>query len=294
MRISAPAKLNLTLEVVGVEANGYHLLDTVFHWLDLADTLDIETDTETSLQVIGEAGLDLTEVTNDEDNLVFKALRAVERKVGRELPTRIHLTKRIPSGGGLGGGSADAAATLVGLNQVHSLGLSDACLHELARPLGADVAFGLVGGAARGTRYGDILSPVASPALTKYEVVLMMPGFPCPTPKIYSLWDDQPSAVARGNSERLLRADQSTDQLELIANDLEEPAFRLHPQLQEFKFRMQSAGLLGVCLSGSGSTLFGFLKPQDDFERVSRELSQLPGKIVKTCLKESTRFGLVS
>ena len=292
--IPAPAKINLTLEVVGIESNGYHLLDTVFCWLELCDTLRLERAESTSFTVEGEPDLNLSEVTPDESNLVFKALRAVEREVGRVLPTRMHLWKRIPSGGGLGGGSADAAAALVGLNAIHDLGLSQATLHELARPLGADVAFGLIGGTARGTRYGDILESLGAPALLDRELVLVMPGFPCPTPKVYSLWDEHPSESARGSSARFIQADNSAAQLRAIANDLEEPAFRLHPQLREVKDRMVAVGLEGVCLSGSGSTLFGFLKPQDDIARIRGPLLNTGARIVKTRLEESTRFGLVS
>ena len=139
----APAKINLTLEIVNVEANGYHVLDTIFCWLELEDTLCLEKADSTSLRILSEE-VDLSEVTEDEDNLILKALRAVEKKVDRKLPTRLELEKRIPSGGGLGGGSADAAATLFGLNLLHGLGLSQEELMDLARPLAALQAAGAV------------------------------------------------------------------------------------------------------------------------------------------------------
>jgi 4-diphosphocytidyl-2-C-methyl-D-erythritol kinase len=292
--VKAPAKINLTLEVVGVEPNGYHLLDTVFCWLEFEDTLELERADITTLTVTDD-GVDTTEVTPDEDNLVLKALRSTEKKVSRSLPTRIALNKKIPTGGGLGGGSADAAATLFALNILHGLELSQEQLLELARPLGADVAFGLVGGTARGTRYGDQLKPSRIRSeLLKRPLVLVMPGFGCPTPTVYRLWDEQPSHVARGASEAWVHANSSDEQLQLVANDLEEPAFRLHPKLRDYKLAMINAGLEGVCLSGSGSTLFGFVPPHRNFSAILSDLSVLDAKIEKTRLKESTRFGLVS
>jgi 4-diphosphocytidyl-2-C-methyl-D-erythritol kinase len=294
LTVTAPAKINLTLEVVGVEPNGYHLLDTVFCWLELADTLELERAEASSLSMT-DCGVNTSEVTTDEDNLVLKALRATEKKVGHALPTRIDLHKRIPSGGGLGGGSADAAATLFALNILHDLQLSQEQLLELARPLGADVAFGLVGGIARGTRYGDQLEPAnARPELLDRNLVLVMPGFGCPTPTVYGLWDEQPSHTARGASQAWLSASDSEEQIKVIANDLEEPAFRLHPRLRDYKKTMIEAGLEGVCLSGSGSTLFGFLPPHRNFPSVLSDLSVLEARIEQTRLKESTRFGLVS
>lgn len=294
MIVSAPAKINLTLEVVELEANGYHKLDTVFCWLELEDTLQLEKSAETSLHLVSDE-VDLSDVRPDENNLVMKALRAVEIAVGRTLPTRLELVKRIPSGGGLGGGSADAAATLFGMNILHDLRLTQEQMMELARPLGADVAFGLVGGAARGTRYGDVLESCRLETdIWDFQVVLLMPEFGCPTPAVYKLWDEKPESPARGCSERFLQAGNAREQIAVVANDLEEPAFRLRPELREYKNQMLEAGLSGVCLSGSGSTLFGFLPPDVNRQDITGKLAHLPAKVKFTKLKESNRFGLVS
>ena len=294
MIVSAPAKINLTLEIVDVEANGYHTLDTVFSWLELEDSLQLEVAETTSLEILSE-GVDIGSVDADESNLVLRALRALEKHSARRLPTRLRLTKRIPAGGGLGGGSADAAAALIGLNRVHELGLSHRVLLDLARALGADVAFGLVGGMARGTRYGDELEslPLFRPLLEQ-ELVLVLPPFGCPTPQVYRLWDQNPSRVARGASKRFLEGASLQAKLQEIANDLEEPAFQLRPQLKDYKREMESLGLLGVCLSGSGSTLFGFLPSHLGFETVQAALGQWDLQVISSKMKESTRLGLVS
>jgi 4-diphosphocytidyl-2-C-methyl-D-erythritol kinase len=289
MIIEAPAKVNLTLEVTGVEANGYHTLDTLFAWLDLHDTLELAHAPETLLEVRAD-GVSTALVTSDESNLVLKALRALEAKVGRALPTRLSLTKRIPAGGGLGGGSADAAAALVGLRELHGLVLDDAELHALAARLGADVAFGLVGGLARGRRYGDDLQPLPLPGdLHARTVLLLAPGFPCPTPEVYRAWDAAPSEVARGSTGRWLDSGPE-GRLGEVKNDLQAPAERLFPRLVELREAMSEAGLEGVCLSGSGSTLFRFVPREGSIETVEKKLQGL-GKVIVTKLRERGRRG---
>lgn len=294
MIVSAPAKINLTLEVTGVEDNGYHTLDTVFAWLQLEDSLRLERASCTTLSILSE-GVSTELVTSDGDNLVLKAHQALQRACGKQLPTEFILTKRIPAGGGLGGGSADAAAALFGLNRLFELGMNQQELLEVARPLGADVSFGLVGGMAHGTRYGDLLEPL-SPLrpLLERELVLVFPGIPCPTPKIYSLWDQSQSHVSRGASRKLLAATTAEQMLALIANDLEEPAIRYHPPLKDYKVAMEQAGLEAVCVSGSGSTLFGFLTEAGDMDWVKQQLSHLGVGVTTTRLREDRRFELVS
>ena len=271
VHIKAPAKINLTLEVRGIEPNGYHTLDTLFAWLELHDTLELAHSESTTLEVRAD-DVDTTLVTSDENNLVLKALRALETSVGHPLPTRIELTKRIPAGGGLGGGSADAAAALLGLRNLHGLDIDHVSLHSLAAKLGADVAFGLVGGLARGTRYGDELQPLPLPNdLQNRQLVLLAPGFPCPTPEVYRAWDGNPEKPAQGATGRFLAA-SPPDRLRHVVNDLQPAAERLFPQLVSLRQKMREAGLEAACLSGSGSTLFGFI-PED------RSLGEIEGKL---------------
>jgi 4-diphosphocytidyl-2-C-methyl-D-erythritol kinase len=287
MIVKAPAKINLTLEVTGVEENGYHTLDTLFAWLDLHDTLEF-SQAETSTLEIRSDGVSTELVTDDESNLVMRALRFLEQSCARALPTRLVLTKRIPTGGGLGGGSADAAAALIGLRQIHGLAMDDIELHRLAARLGADVAFGLVGGFARGRRYGDELESLALPEdLKRRELVLLAPGFPCPTPEVYNSWDKQPGYKARGASSRFLAA-SAKKRLQQVANDLQPAAETLFPELRVLKEKMLEAGLEGVCLSGSGSTLFGFVPREGSATLVEKRLCGL-GKVMLTKLKEDGR-----
>lgn len=287
VHIEAPAKINLTLEVTGVEPNGYHTLDTLFVWLELHDTLRLAHSESTTLEVQAD-DVDTTLVTSDENNLVLKALRALETKVGHPLPTRIELTKRIPAGGGLGGGSADAAAALLGLRELHGLDIDHVSLHGLAAKLGADVAFGLVGGLARGTRYGDELQTLPLPDdLQNRQLVLLAPGFPCPTPEIYKAWDGNPERPARGATERFLAA-SPPERMGHVANDLQPAAERLFPQLVGLRQKLREAGLEGACLSGSGSTLFGFLPEGGSLGEIEGKLQGL-GKVIPSKLRGQGR-----
>lgn len=287
MKLQAPAKINLTLEITGVESNGYHTLDTLFAWLELHDTLELEPAQTSSLEMKSE-GVDLERVVADEENLVLKALRRLETAVGRPLPTTFRLNKRIPAGGGLGGGSADAAAALIGLRELHRLELSDQELHDLAAQLGADVAFGLRGGFARGRRYGDELTQLELPEeLLERELILLAPGFACPTPRVYRAWDQAPSRLASGATERFL-ASSGAARLAEIQNDLEPAACRLYPKLTELKQVMRQAGLEAVTLSGSGSTLFGFVPLGSSGEVFESTLAE-HAAVIRTSLRKSPR-----
>lgn len=247
----APAKINLTLEVLGELPGGYHELDTVFASLDLADELRWREATQPRLTLSGELrGLP---ISSGEDNLVLRALRALESRVGRELPLEIELIKRIPAGGGLGGGSVDAAALLWGVNQSHQLGLSPLELQQLGATLGADVAYGVLGGVARGRGRGDELEPLPVPR--SQTVHLILPPFACPTGDVYRAWDARPVPQAPGCSARLV-AELQTDTplaLEHLANDLESAAWQVQPALADISQALRPLGRVLLC--GSGSTL---------------------------------------
>lgn len=283
----APAKVNLTLEVTGIDERGYHRLDTLFAWLHLCDELELTPADEASL-VVSTDGIDLSDVTSDETNLALRALRAMEREVGRSLPTRMKLLKRIPVGGGLGGGSADAAAALIGLNELYKLGVRDSELVRVAQSLGADVAFGLRGRAARGRGLGDELEHLEGFAdLEEHEVLLLVPTFPCSTPEVYQAWDESPSHEACGCTEGFLNG-EAHKRWGFIKNDLQPAAERLYPALRSLAQDMVGSGLKGVVLCGSGSTLMGFLPPNLEAQVVERALRSR-GRLLWTRLRKEGR-----
>jgi 4-diphosphocytidyl-2-C-methyl-D-erythritol kinase len=215
--VAAPAKLTLTLRVTGVRDDGYHLLDAETVTLDLADELTIASAPETTLTVSGPFA---ASVPTDETNLVAKALRLAGRTA------RVHAVKRIPNGGGLGGGSADAAAVL------RWAGVGDL---ELAATIGADVPFCVVGGRARVRGIGELVEPLPVEALA---VTLVVPPLVVSTPAVYRAWDDLGGPTADG------------------PNDLEPAALVVEPRLAAWRSRIgQLAGATPV-LAGSGATWF--------------------------------------
>jgi 4-diphosphocytidyl-2-C-methyl-D-erythritol kinase len=211
----APAKLTLSLRITGVRPDGYHLIDAEMVSLDLADTLAIDP-TGDGLLVVG-GGAD---VTAGPENLVAKALAAVGRTAG------VQLHKRIPSGAGLGGGSADAACILrwAGCNDL-----------ALAARLGADVPFCVVGGRARVTGIGEGVDPL--PAVDGVWT-LLTPPFRVSTPDVYRAWDDLGGPTAEG------------------PNDLEPAALAVAPELARWRDRLGDATGATPVLAGSGGTWF--------------------------------------
>jgi 4-diphosphocytidyl-2-C-methyl-D-erythritol kinase len=210
----APAKLTRSLRVTGVRSDGLHLLDAEMVTLDLADRLEL-TDGD-GLEIVG----DDPAVPVDDDNLVRRALAAVGRTA------HVRLDKRIPSGAGLGGGSADAAAIL------RWAGSTDL---ELAASLGADVPFCLVGGRARVTGIGEVLEPLPAVDVT---FTLLTPPVHCSTPAVYRAWDELGGPTGPG------------------PNDLEVAALAVAPELAEWRDRLHEATGQVPVLAGSGSTWF--------------------------------------
>ncbi|MCU1497945.1 MAG: ispE [Acidimicrobiales bacterium] len=213
--VIAPGKLTLSLRITGTRADGLHLIDAEMISIDLADELVFGRGD--GLEVVGATGLG---VPADDDNLVRRALKLVGHRA------RVVLTKRIPAGAGLGGGSADAAAVL------RWAGVDDL---DLAATLGADVPFCLRGGRARVTGIGELLEPLPVQDRT-YTVVT--PPFGCSTPAVYRAWDDLGGPTASG------------------ANDLEPAALHVEPRLAIWRDRLAAETGETPVLAGSGSTWF--------------------------------------
>ncbi len=241
LSVRAHAKLNLGLRVVGRRPDGYHLLQSTMVALDLADTLLF---TVRGIRCVvhcePECGIPTTH------NLVLRALRAILSHAEVDVGIEVTLRKRIPLGAGLGGGSSDAAAALVGANLLLGLGLSDEDLHALASGLGADVPFFLGPSPAWMEGIGDRLraTPVQLPA----AFLLLLPPHGCATPEVYRLYDDQGHAWSPPSLPR------ETPQFD---NDLYPAAAALYPELDGYrKLLAEDPHAIGTGLSRSGSCLF--------------------------------------
>ncbi|MGE5345218.1 MAG: 4-(cytidine 5'-diphospho)-2-C-methyl-D-erythritol kinase [Acidithiobacillales bacterium] len=261
LRLEALAKVNRSLLVLGVRPDGYHELDTLFQTIDLSDELVVEEDDRLTLSVAG------APLPSDDRNLVLVAARSLVARSGTTRGARFALTKRIPVGAGLGGGSADAAAALLGLNILWGLGLSAGELGQVAATVGSDVAFFLSGGRARGTGRGERIEML--PDLPDESLVLLVPPFGMATPDVYR---EVGAGALAGPPPTGPREDLMPDR-----NDLEAAAERLRPELRSLRASLLAAGAVTARLSGSGSALFGLFRSREVAEQAAAALGSLGG-----------------
>jgi 4-diphosphocytidyl-2-C-methyl-D-erythritol kinase len=278
----APAKVNLYLEVVGRRPDGYHNLRTLFRTLDWGDDVEVETTPApgVSCEVRG-----APDVPADERNLAVRAATAWCAAAGVDRGVRVVLDKRVPAGGGLGGGSSDAACVLRLLQEAHPAdAVAPDRLRGLARRLGADVPFLLTGGAATATGRGDVVHPVPSgPPVT---LVLVMPPFGTSTADVFARAHERVRRAPADGLERAVAALASGVPArirEAHHNDLAEAAMRAYPELRAFTARVESLLRRPPCMTGSGSTLFDVPDPAEVDEVLAR-LAPLPGRreVVRT------------
>ncbi len=263
MTVRSFAKINLGLEIVRKRPDGYHDIRTLFQTITLADELIIEPAPAGALELEG----DDPEVAWDKTNLVHRAAALLRRSSGTEAGVRISVRKSVPAGRGLGGGSSNAAATLLALDEMWGLGLGAAGLAPLARSLGADVPFFLEGGLCLGEEIGDKLTPLAD--LDPLACLLVVPPFPIPTPSIYA--GVGPSLTSPGKDSKIGRFLESRD-FGLLENDLERVIFRAHPELERWKSFLRDEGALVAQVSGSGSAVYGLFPDPASGEKARRRL----------------------
>jgi len=246
--LRAPAKINLCLHVLRRRSDGYHDLVMLMQRVSLYD--------EVRLWLVD--GGDVSTCCRDfempagEENLTSRAARMLLQEAGKSLGVRIELVKRIPVAAGLGGGSSDAAAVLLGLNELAGLGFSRSELMRLGVRLGADVPFFLLEQAAWATGIGDCLEPVAG--LPELFYVLVNPGFPVSTAWVYQ----NLGLTTPGDVAKLREFPRTTEGLvRLLHNDLEKVTGRRHPEITAMRQQLIAQGALGSLMSGSGATVFG-------------------------------------
>lgn len=268
MLLKAYAKINLFLEVIGRRDDGYHELITIMQTVSLHDELELSLQSETIA-----LSCNLLNLPNDERNLAYRAARLLKDKTGGKQGVVINLRKNIPIGAGLGGGSSDAAAVLLGCNKIWGCNLSYSELTEIAMQLGMDVPFFLVGGTALALGRGErIAQQIPTP---EHGLIIIYPNFPVPSASVYKNLDLR-LIIKKKEPTSLLAALESGNIQEtttLLFNRLESSAFKLHPQLAEIKEELVAAGSLGSLLSGSGSAIFGIAKSQSEADNIAQKLS---------------------
>ncbi len=255
--MAAPAKINLCLEVLGERLDGYHEVRMLMACVSVWDTLTFELWPEPVMEC------DLPGLKCDASNLVLRAARLLQKEAGQALGARIHLAKRIPVGAGLAGGSADAAATLLGLNQLWKLGLDRESLEKLGATLGSDIPFCVSSAWALATGHGERLEPLK--AKSTYHVVLLNPGFQVGTKWVYDNLPLKPQTSPPNLSRQVFEALEQGDfgKAELLAvNDLEAATCPAHPVVNEMKSALGEQGSILTRMSGSGPTVWGLFKDE--------------------------------
>ena len=258
VRVPAYAKINLWLDVLGRRADGYHELRTIFQTISLHDTLELETTQRrgVELRIGGNAAL---AAEPGRDNLVTRALEVAARELRLRGGVRATLRKRIPVGRGLGGGSSDAAAALLGLMRLARKRMAPARLVEIASNLGADVPFFLFGGRAVGVSRGDEIYPL--PDLPRRTVLVVSPhDVAVPTRDAYRWLGARLTKPADPTKLFRFCALCWSTQGCGLSNDFEPAVFRRHPRLAAIKRELLRRGAAEAALAGSGSAVFGIFR----------------------------------
>ena len=275
LTLKAHAKINWCLDITGQREDGYHLLDMLMQPVSLCDTLVIRESDALSFRTEG-AG-----APAGADNLVLRAAKKLQDLSGGR-GADITLIKRIPSGAGLGGGSADAACALKGLRRFWGLSLSDDQLREIGLSLGADVPFCLFGAPARVSGIGEIIIPVSP--LPAAHLLIVKPSGSLSTPAVFRAYDETPGGAGSDIPAALtaLRQENYPALRGLLQNSLYPPALRLLPGLKEIVPALYQAGALFAAMSGSGSACFGVFE--------NRNSAALAGAALKKVLLHTDIF----
>jgi 4-diphosphocytidyl-2C-methyl-D-erythritol kinase len=267
--VRAPAKINLVLSVGSVRPDGFHPLDTIYQAVSLYDDVTVSEAGAWSVSVTSD-DVDLGDVPLDDRNIALRAGRLLVEHHGLGRAAHVHVTKGIPVAGGMAGGSADAAATLIGLDRLWSLETSDDDLLALAAELGSDVPFAMVGGTARGTGRGELVTPLHDDSSVWWVVVPDEQGLS--TPEVYAEFDVAPgigSGRPAPDWADLGYAEITT----ALRNDLQDAALRLRPDLAATRDQIADAGADAVLLSGSGPTFLGLVSDRDAAHDVVERLT---------------------
>lgn len=272
--VRAPAKINLHLGVGPGREDGFHELATVYQAIGIYDDVTVRPDDRWSVTMSSTGDLDASSVPLDDDNIAIRAGVALTRHHGIDRTAHVDIAKSIPVAGGLAGGSADAAATLVALDRLWDLQTSDEELLVLAGELGSDVPFALLGGTAYGTGRGELVEPVRDAGGWWWVVVPNSTGLS--TAQVYAEYDRLGLGTFLRAPEGLFHAlvsGQPEDLTTELHNDLEPAALDLRPELAHTKRDLLEAGAYAALLSGSGPTWLGLAGDADHAREIAGDLA---------------------
>jgi 4-diphosphocytidyl-2-C-methyl-D-erythritol kinase len=274
MQVLAPAKVNLSLRVLGKRADGFHEIETFIAPISLCDTIEI-----TRQRRWIDFSCDDASVPKGEENLVMRAGKLFFESTNCTGGVSIALRKKIPHGAGLGGGSSDAASTLIALNQLFETNLPREALAEMAEKIGSDVPFFIFESAAMCRGRGELVVPEL--LKEKLSLLLLKPEFGVPTGSAYQRWQE---------SKELSGIDYRSQELagRFFLNDLERPVFEKFVFLAELKTWLRQRPEVGAALmSGSGSTIFAVLKKGSDVDELAKRAKAELDQKLWTCVCET-------
>jgi len=269
IKLSAPAKINLSLDITGVRQDGYHLLDMICLPVGICDVVYLKKAKE---------GIKLDcgpNLPSDQRNIAWRAARMMLDEFSIGSGVRITIEKHIPMEAGLGGGSADAAAVMRAMAKLFEIEAGEERLIRLGARLGADVPILLAGRPVRARGIGEEITPLECRA--SFRVVVVKPAQGLSTPVVYRLYDSMPDVFRRPDNDALGEALKAGDALGIakhMANVLEPGAVKLCPQIEEIKRELTLSGAFAAMMTGSGSAVFGLYHEGDKARRAAKELAE--------------------
>jgi 4-diphosphocytidyl-2-C-methyl-D-erythritol kinase len=261
--IKAPAKINLTLDVLGKRPDGYHEVEMIMTTIDLADRLELNAVKEDRISILSHNRF----VPGDQRNLAYQAAKLLKERYGIRQGVEISINKVIPVAAGLAGGSSDAAATLKGLNELWQIGLSTEELADLGSKIGSDVAFCVYGGTALARGRGEKITKLPPPP--SCWIILAKPSIGVSTSEIYGNLDI--NSIKHPDTKGMIKAIQEQDYKGVcrkLGNALESVTLKMYPEVQHIKSQMERFGADSVLMSGSGPTVFGLVRRESRLHRI--------------------------
>lgn len=268
------AKINLGLEILYRRPDGYHEIRTLFQTINFHDILEFKLAPPGVIALEGDNPL----IPWDETNLIYQAARRLEERFKPKSGVQIKVKKNIPVGAGLGGGSSNAAVTLLALNHLWNLRLPLSDLIELARSLGADVAYFLTGGLCLGEGRGDLISPLTE--FPPLYCLLIWPNYSISTTLIYNYYDQRATLTKKNQPSRILEFLEHR-RLRFLVNELEQVIFEIYPELKKLKESLLEEEPLMAGVSGTGSSVFALFIEKERAEKALGSL-QAQGKTILT------------
>lgn len=277
LKIKCPAKVNLSLDVVSRRDDGYHNLEMIMHTINLFDILDITVEDSIKTEII--VSTDSVILPTDDRNLCAKAAKLFLEESKQTAKVTIEIIKNIPIGAGLGGGSSDAAGTLLALNKLSGSPLPPSTLSRLAKGIGADVPFFLYGGCMLAKGIGEILTPL--PALKGVSFLVAKPRYGISTPGVYKKLQLNETTAHPDTDSIISAIQQNNPHLlgRLAMNVLETAVLDEYPEISQYKKIMKDHGAIYSLMSGSGSAVFGVFSNKDSINSAYKELKKLTNQV---------------